>query len=317
MEAPELIGDRIGRLIKEAGYAKPKDFYKKIKEIYGNRAFARYTLTRILENKVQMREVSLQQIATALFLNKSVITSGTNAEKTIEVSKDKSFTFAGGSTIQVLEKNLPFVVELLSLRNDSYYFLANEFSEAEDVSDGDSVKPPSSVFLEAIRKTGLPMPNKDKVRGDLNKINSFLKKKNLYTHFPKIKLPPEAINLTQQKKISKSELLKLNRIVLETAFPNECPKLPKNRLCSDEEQDDQRATESLKWIFIMKGKVNVIIKGANGETKHMLTEGQGFSFDARQKHYFENLFIKTSKILIIHYPAANNIIGRAQDFLKT
>ena len=57
MEAPELIGDRIGRLIKEAGYAKPKDFYKKIKEIYGNRAFARYTLTRILENKVQMLEV--------------------------------------------------------------------------------------------------------------------------------------------------------------------------------------------------------------------------------------------------------------------
>ena len=40
----ERYGEKLTRLIKEAGYKKPNDFYKKVKELYGTETFARFTL---------------------------------------------------------------------------------------------------------------------------------------------------------------------------------------------------------------------------------------------------------------------------------
>ena len=304
----ELIGNKIKRLIKEKGYTKVNNFHKKIKELYGARAFARFTLTRILENRVNVREATLQQIATALLVKASTIREGTNAENLEEMPEEKSYTYSGGSELQILEKDLPFVIKQLTLRNDTFMFTADEFI-ANDVPLGmESLdKFPSSALLGAIEKAGITMPNKDKVRGDLYKLNCILKMKNLHNKFPKLKLPHDATNLIKREKLSKKDLIQLNRHILESAFPHQCPKIPKNRLCTDIEQDDPKATESLKWIIVMKGKINVYITGSGGETKKTLAEGQRLSFDARQPHYFENLSMKISRVLIIHYPAANNI----------
>ena len=295
----ELLGNKIKRLIKENGYAKINDFHKKIREIYSDQAVARFTLTRIIENKVHIRPSTLKQIATALMMPTSAIRKGTDAED-VKEAKKYSYRYSGGSTFQVLEKNLPFVIKELLLKNNSYKFLPEEFQEA---------KPQLSTedLVEAIKKAGLPMPDKTRFRGDFNKINYFLRMKNLYTNFPKLKLPPEATSLLQNKKISANDVIKLNRIILETAFPNQCPKIPKNRMQTDPEKDDPKATESLKWVFVMKGKINLIFLNNGLETRKTLTDGQGYSFDARQLHCFENIATKTSRVLIIHYPAANNI----------
>jgi len=304
----EQIGDKIRRLIKEKGYTKVNDFHKKIKELYGARAFARFTLTRILENRFMVRETTLQQIATALLVKASTIREGTNAENLTEAPDENRYTYSGGSELQILEKNLPFVIKQLTLSNAASLFTADEFI-ANDLPLGmeNLDKLPSFALLSAIEKAGIPMPNKDKVRGDLNKLNHILKMKNLHNKFPKLRLPTKTTNLLKREKLSKNDLIQLNRLVLETAFPNQCPNIPKNRLSTDIEQDDPKAKESLKWIIVMKGKINVYITGSNTETKHTLAEGQRFSFDARQPHYFENLSKKISKVLIIHYPAANNI----------
>jgi hypothetical protein len=80
-----------------------------------------------------------------------------------------------------------------------------------------------------------------------------------------------------------------------------------NKLRTDTEQDDPKASESLKWIFVTKGKINVFIEGKNGRITQTLAESEKYSLDARQPHYFENLSKKVSKVLIIHYPATNNI----------
>lgn len=224
----EQIGDKIRRLIKEKGYAKVNDFHKKIKELYGARAFARFTLTRILENRVMVREASLQQIATALLVKASAIREGTNAENLKELPEEKSFTYSGGSELQILEKNLPFVINQLSLRSVTSKFTTDEFI-ANDLPVGmeNLDKFPSAALLSAIEKAGITTHNKDKVRGDLYQLNCILKIKNLHHKFPKLKLPPEATNLIKHEKLSKKELIQLNRMVLETAFPINALKFPK------------------------------------------------------------------------------------------
>jgi hypothetical protein len=131
--------------------------------------------------------------------------------------------------------------------------------------------------------------------------------KNLHTKFPELKLPPEAINLKQRGKLNKTDLWKLNRIILETAFPDKCPKIPQNRRRTDIEQDDPNAKDSLKWVFVMKGKINLIIEINDEETRTTLKAGQNYSFDARHRHCFENLSIRSTKVLIIHCPASNSI----------
>ncbi len=296
----ELIGERIKELIKKNSWPSTGKFYDRIKELYPSTVLARYTLTRILGNRVKtIHERTLEQIAAALDIQKSVLRRGTTAEASIKKTSTKDFTYSGGSEVQVLEKNDFCIIEKLSLTNSSYRFLKTEFGDSSEISSED--------LLKAIKKAGLPMPNKSKFRGDLNKLSFFLNMKNLHTKFPELKLPPEAINLKQQQKLNKTDLWKLNRIILETAFPNICPKIPQNRRRTDMEQDDPNAKDSLKWVFVMKGRLNLIIEINKEETKKLLKAGQNYSFDARHRHCFENLSIRSTKALIIHCPASNSI----------
>jgi transcriptional regulator with XRE-family HTH domain len=304
----ELIGDRIQRLIKEKGYAKPILFYKKLKELYGARAFARFTLTRILKNKVNVRETTLQQIATTLLVKTSDIRKGTNVENIEEIPDEKKYSYSGGSELQILEKNLPFVVKELTLRNISYRFTEDEFIPNDlGLDPENATKFPATALLDEMKKAGVKIPSREKVRDAVYKLNYILRTENLKNKLKSTTLPAEAAHLMERKKLLKIELIQLNRLILEAAFPKLCPIIPKNRLCTDIEQDDPKAVESLKWIFVMKGRVNVVINPGSAETKQTLPEGQRFSFDARQPHYFENLSKKISRILIIHYPASNNI----------
>jgi len=304
----ELIGDKIQKLIKEKGYAKPVHFYKKLKELYGAQAFARFTLTRILKNKVNVRETTLQQIATTLLIKTSDIRKGTNAENIEAIPEEKKYAYSGGSELQILEKNLPFVVKQLTLRNISYRFMEDEFIPNDLNLDPEHLNRfPASALLNEIKKAGIKIPDREKARDAIYKLNCILKTENLRNKFKNTTLPPEAANLIGRKKLLKMELTQLNRIILEAAFPNLCPKIPVNKLRTDTEQDDPKASESLKWIFVTKGKINVFIEGKNGKITQTLAESEKYSLDARQPHYFENLSKKVSKVLIIHYPATNNI----------
>ncbi len=71
-------------------------------------------------------------------------------------------------------------------------------------------------------------------------------------------------------------------------------------------QDSADAQESLKWIYVLVGRVNVVITGYEGTTTQTLHKSQNFYFDARQKHYFENASQSTSLCLCLHYPAVNS-----------
>jgi hypothetical protein len=73
-----------------------------------------------------------------------------------------------------------------------------------------------------------------------------------------------------------------------------------------EEQDNGNETESLKWVFVLVGKIKAVVQGPDGSRIVTLHKSQKFSFDARQRHHFENASANTSLALIIHYPAANN-----------
>jgi hypothetical protein len=68
-------------------------------------------------------------------------------------------------------------------------------------------------------------------------------------------------------------------------------------------QDDPEAKRSLKWIFVLVGKINVVIKGPTGEEIRSLHKSQDTHFDAQQLHYIENASKSTSICLSIHYPS--------------
>ncbi|MBF0485588.1 MAG: helix-turn-helix domain-containing protein [Candidatus Omnitrophica bacterium] len=73
------------------------------------------------------------------------------------------------------------------------------------------------------------------------------------------------------------------------------------------EQDRKDAKKSLKWIFVLVGKIDVVIKSPRGEEVKTLHKSQRASFDARQVHYIKNVSQSTSVCLIVHYPADNNV----------
>ncbi len=78
---------------------------------------------------------------------------------------------------------------------------------------------------------------------------------------------------------------------------------------SDFDSDDKQ--ESLKWVYILIGKVNVIVKEPGETKKFSLHRGQEVSFDARNPHHIENVSGKNSVCLIIHFPAENSIFFSA------
>jgi mannose-6-phosphate isomerase-like protein (cupin superfamily) len=75
-----------------------------------------------------------------------------------------------------------------------------------------------------------------------------------------------------------------------------------------EDYDSPAAKESQKLVWMIVGKMIVVIKTEAGEERRELHNGQMTSFDARQKHYFINGSKTNSVAHIIHYPAENNAL---------
>ena len=68
-------------------------------------------------------------------------------------------------------------------------------------------------------------------------------------------------------------------------------------------QDNPEAKESLKWIFVLVGKINVVIKSTAGEEIRTLHKTQDTHFNSQQLHYIENTSKSTSICLSIRYPS--------------
>ena len=293
----ERYGEKLTRLIKEAGYKKPNDFYKKVKELYGTETFARFTLTRILKDQVKPRFKNEEQIANALDLKASYIREGTNIEQTKE---DIRFSFSRRDQTVVLDKGRDFNVHIVELGNITYKFLPTEFNDKNEQSPFSA-----SALLKEILKKRILLPNKKWLRGDLTKLNHFLKMKDLYSKFPRIKLPTAAVEILNKKAKTREEYLQLNRAILEAAFPDHCPKIPPGLQFTAEmkvEKKNVNDPDPIKWIFVTQGRINLILIEDNKETKIALSENQNHSFDPRKLHKLENLSVKASKLLIINSP---------------
>lgn len=76
---------------------------------------------------------------------------------------------------------------------------------------------------------------------------------------------------------------------------------------TSEEQDSTDCKDSLKWIFVVVGKIELTIKTPQGKETRTLHKSQRTWFDARNLHTIRNLSKSTSVCLIIHYPAKNNV----------
>ena len=75
---------------------------------------------------------------------------------------------------------------------------------------------------------------------------------------------------------------------------------------TSEEQDKPDTGRSIKWCAVTMGGVHLSVSGILGEEKRTFYKGATFSFDARQKHFFENAYKGTTVLYTIHAPAENS-----------
>lgn len=78
-------------------------------------------------------------------------------------------------------------------------------------------------LMTAITTAGIPVPG---FAPGIDALNKLLTDRNLYAnpYFAGLRLPPEAVALqARAASLSTRETMRLNRLVLETAFPKECP----------------------------------------------------------------------------------------------
>lgn len=76
---------------------------------------------------------------------------------------------------------------------------------------------------------------------------------------------------------------------------------------TSEEHDSPDTAESVKLVWVIVGKIAVVIKTKAGEERRELHNGQVTTFDARQRHYYINRSKTNSIAHIIHYPSKNVI----------
>lgn len=110
------LGQKIRQLIKSNGYRRIEDFYAALKTFFGSHSITRRTLTRLLNDHVQVSDRTLNQIAILLDIPTSSIKEGTDrdipsTEKAITV-----FQYNKLAVIKGLRKDLPFAPEKLMLR---------------------------------------------------------------------------------------------------------------------------------------------------------------------------------------------------------
>ncbi len=86
---------------------------------------------------------------------------------------------------------------------------------------------------------------------------------------------------------------------------------------TSEEQDRPDGPRSVKWCAVIMGGVHLSLTGALGEEKKTFYKGAAFSFDARQRHSFENAYKGTSVLYIIHSPSSNSDLYLAPEIMAT
>jgi hypothetical protein len=189
------LGEKILNSIHERGYRTLNEFHAEAVSVFEDKAITRRTLTRLINNRVVVRERTLNQVAVILGIKTSTLREGTDAEIQGAEQMVGIFTYNEKAVLHSFRKTLPFIPEKLILRQGGR---------------------------------------------------------------------------------------------------------------TSEEQDRPDAKESLKWFFVIMGRVNLVIKTPFGEEKRSFHKGEEFVFDARQLHYFESAFKRPSVVLIIHYPAQNS-----------
>ena len=105
------------------------------------------------------------------------------------------------------------------------------------------------------------------------------------------------------------------------ALENDLPFMPCKLILkrggqTTEEQDPPEGPRAVKWCTVIMGGVNLFVTGAVGEEKKTFYKGAAFSFDARQRHYFENAYKGTSVLYIIHSPAQNSDLYLAPGIIQ-
>ena len=189
------LGEKILQCIHESGHRTLNEFHTELVSVFEDKAITRRTLTRLLNNRVVVREHTLNQVAVILGIKTSTLREGTDAEVQSADQTEGIFTYNEKAVLHSFRKDLPFVPEKLILRSGGR---------------------------------------------------------------------------------------------------------------TSEEQDRPDAKESLKWFFVIMGRVNLVTRGPLGEEKRAFHKGEQFVFDARQLHYFESTFKRPSVVLIVHYPAQNS-----------
>ncbi len=106
------------------------------------------------------------------------------------------------------------------------------------------------------------------------------------------------------------------------ALENRLPFMPSKLILNrggrtSEEQDSPSAEKSTKWCAVIMGGVHLSISGMLGEEKRTFYKGATFSFDARQKHCFENAYKGTTVVYVIHAPVENSPFYVAPDAILT
>lgn len=103
----------------------------------------------------------------------------------------------------------------------SFKFLPGEFSGQFTIRG----------LLEAIAAHGIEIPQARPGKPqltDIQALNKLLAKKSIYDNFPHLALPAEAMALLQklhrQQALLSEQQIQLNRQILQTAFPDKCPK---------------------------------------------------------------------------------------------
>jgi len=75
---------------------------------------------------------------------------------------------------------------------------------------------------------------------------------------------------------------------------------------TSEEQDRPEGPRSVKWCAVIMGGIRLNLKGPLGEEKKIFYKGATFSFDSRQRHFFENAHKGTTVLYIVHSPSENS-----------
>ncbi len=123
------LGEKILEHIHKCGYKTLNSFHAELSSVFEDKAITRRTLTRLVNNRVEVREHTLNQVAVILGVKTSILREGTDAEIVGADQTEGLFTYNEKAVLHSFRKNLPFVPEKLILRS------GGRTSEEQDRTD--------------------------------------------------------------------------------------------------------------------------------------------------------------------------------------